>query len=266
MPVHRHEVELNIYRVELSMKYTFEADWDLWVRVPYEIRDQKASVAVPAGATAAQRAAMIANAELHHRDASYEGIADIQALVAHPLRSLLFEDDALVAALGTSLPVGAIEPDVLERADAGRTHLHHQFGTGTFDPLIEVYYGNPLSEFFTLDLFSTAKLPLYENRQDYRAPRQITAGGGLSWKMSESWSVRVGFLALQQGYGHWDGRRDINQGLKSQAWQFGVRWKLSEQTEIHLTIRNTFDQEALKSGADTFDQGPTVILGIKRTF
>ena len=44
VPRHRHHVKLNIFRVDIGLKYQFGSDWILESNIPYETKTQEATI------------------------------------------------------------------------------------------------------------------------------------------------------------------------------------------------------------------------------
>ena len=154
VPAHAHIVSLNFIRSELAFEYTFKTNWSLWLRVPYDIKSQMASVEFVEPATTEQQEAIIRNRDNHHRNETYTGISDFRLLAAHRFNAFLSKKGRLDLAFGTTLPVGKTEEDPIKAGHAGEKHLHIQFGTGTFDPLLELHYTASLSKKMSIAVFT----------------------------------------------------------------------------------------------------------------
>ena len=66
VPLHKHEVSLDFTRLEFEFNYTFQENWDVWVRLPYESKRRSASIELVEPADAAEQEAMRRNQEIHH--------------------------------------------------------------------------------------------------------------------------------------------------------------------------------------------------------
>ena len=66
VPLHRHDVSLDFTRIELEAEYTFKKNWSALLRVPYEIKEQEASIDLVTPATLAEQQAMDRRMNLHH--------------------------------------------------------------------------------------------------------------------------------------------------------------------------------------------------------
>lgn len=259
VPLHRHDVSLDFTRIETEVEYSLRDNWDLWLRVPYEIKERTARIGLAAPASAAEQLAMRRNLDLHHKNNTLTGFSDLKVLGAHRLNNLLRSGDTLDVALGLSLPIGETEEDPFEAGDAGREHEHIQFGTGTFDPLLELYYAAPISESFSLGGFAVGRFPFYENSKSYRGPIEVTAGPTVSYQLTKWLSLHSNFSLFYQNYAYWNGSRDINSGLLGTSGTIGAGVKL-KRVNLNFGVRYPFTQEALSSDGDTFEQGPTILL------
>lgn len=261
VPLHRHAVSLDFVRIEGEIQHTFADRWDVWLRVPYDIKDQSVAIALVEPATPAEREAMDRNSCLHHRDGTYEGVSDPKLLAAHWLPAVFRDDDALEFALGTSIPLGRTEADPFKAGDAGQEHLHIQFGSGTFDPLAEVYYAVPLLSSVVMRVFGGGRFPVYENEKTYRAPVEVATGLSLEQHdLFAQVSLRAAYAFFYQGYGYWDGERDPNSGLVSHSVVLAATADLGAGTSIGLGLRLPFAQRTLSSEGDAFEQGQSLLF------
>ena len=248
VPLYRHEVSLDYARVELELQYALSQAWDVALRVPWERKTQNASIATIDPATADQRADMQRNADLHHRDGTFEGLGDLQFLGRKRFGNLRI-------GAGFTIPTGSTVEDPYLLGDRGIQHLHIQFGTGTFDPLLEASYRRPLGERFTTSAYLATRLPFYENDRTFQAPAEGSGGVSLGHRTTERVSLRVEAGAYAQGYGHWNGLRDENTGLIATSIGAGATVRLRSLT-VSADVRYPLSQRTLDDG-DAFEQGPT---------
>jgi len=47
VPDHEHVVKLDFVRTEVSLEYTFNTNWSTWLRIPYDVKMQGASIIFP---------------------------------------------------------------------------------------------------------------------------------------------------------------------------------------------------------------------------
>ncbi len=266
VPTHRHQVSLDYVRIELGAQYAVNRNWALWFRLPYEIKDQKVNLELVDPATAAEQQAMLRNMNLHHRDGTYAGLSDLMLLAAYRKPDLFVKGDSFKLAFGASLPTGATEEDPFKLGAAGQEHLHIQFGTGTLDPLLELYYNVPISESVSLDTYATGRFPIYENSKTYRGSIEITSGLGIRYKPTEWLSLHSKFSMFYQNFAHWDGSIDENSGLISTLALIGASVRPWERTILSLDIMYPIFQETLLDEGDAFEMGPTFRLGVTRSF
>ena len=266
VPTHRHVVELDFVRYEWVTAYQFSTDWAAWLRMPYDVKDRKASIELVDPATPLEIAAMQRNLEIHHPSKRLEGFSDFSLLFARSAPDVWRAGDRFTAAIGTSLPVGRTEDDPYELGDAGRAHEHIQFGTGTFNPLLELYYVTPLSKRFELSANLLGKFPLYENDKGYQGSLEASASASLALALTERFSLRAGWSSYYQGYSHWKGERDVNSGLLSHGVVGGASYTISEALKLSLGARLPVSQRTLASSGDAFEQGNIVQFGVSYSF
>lgn len=257
VPLHEHVVSMDAWRTVLDFEYLAAEDLAFRLKLPFELRDRTAAVHPVAPASGAEVAAMQRALDLHHPDGALEGIRDFELTAATHWRGAFREDDRLELAYGVSLPFGATEESPYRRDSLGNlvAHEHVQFGTGTFDPLLQLTWTAALGDAWSTSLYGAARFPLYENRKDYRAPREVTAAWGLGRALGGRWHLRGAVTALWSGKAEWSGAPDVNTGWL--AWYAGGGaeyrgdgWALSLQVLLPVA------QDTLGSGSETFDLGP----------
>lgn len=150
--------------------------------------------------------------------------------------------------------------------DAGLPHEHIQFGTGTFDPLLELYYFTPISDRVRASVNALAKLPLYENGKGYQGPVEVSSGLSLTVAPTERFSLRVGWSFYYQNAARWNGERDINSGLISHGAVGGLSYKVSDSAYLSFDLRVPVSQKTLSDDGDTFEQGTVAQLGLSYSF
>ena len=266
MPTHRHAVELDFVRYELVAAYSFAEAWDAWLRIPYDVKERSASVELVDPATPTEVAAMQRNLDLHHPSETLEGFSDFSLLVARKEQGVLRHGDILAVAVGSSIPVGRTEEDPYALGDAGLPHEHIQFGTGTFDPLLEIYYFTPISERLSVSANALGKFPLYENDKGYQGPAEVSSGVTLALTPTDRLSLRAGWSFYYQGYAHWNGDRDINSGLISNGVVGGASYKVTDGMYLSLDVRIPVSQQTLSDDGDTFEQGTVAQFGLSYSF
>lgn len=219
------------------------------MRVPWEEKRQHASIRFIDPASAAEREAIVRGQDVHHRNATFRGIADMTLLARHRIRNLTLGG-------GFSIPTGRTVENPYLLGQRGIEHVHIQFGSGTFDPIVEASYVAPIREALFAGLFAHARVPLYENSRGFRAPPEISGGANVSHRVSDRLRVRAEVGVYRQGYGEWDGLRDENTGLLSTHASIGATYR-----SAGIDVRIPLSQRTLNEG-DAFEQGPTVILSI----
>ncbi len=262
VPPHRHRVSLDFLRFQLDMKYRPAVDWNIALSLPYDIKNQDAFVDEIAPVTLEERSAILRNQKIHHRNEVYRGFADAQLLVSRRFTNLLRDADRLLASIGASIPAGATEADPFKLGAAGQKHLHIQFGTGTFDPLMALRYETPLSGKLSLNASVHGQFPLYENGKTYRGPMDVTETAGIRYQVGDWLALHASHLGLFQSYAYWDGIRDINSGLIFNALQFGVAPGPRFGFPVQLNLMFPIQHRVLSEEGDAFDVGPTLSMRV----
>ena len=278
VPLHRHYVTLNIFRVDVGLKYQLNSQWRLEANVPYETKVQEASIeAVGTDISDIERAAILRNRDNHHRNETYTGPTDSDVLLGYRATRILTDSDSLIGRIGTTIPLGKTEEDPWELGDAGLKHLHIQFGTGTFNPVADLHYSLPLYKGFGASASVNGKFPLYENSKTYRGSRAITYTAGLNYRFSDWLSFQMGYLGSYQTYAYWDGEPDINTGLRFSMLSFNASVITSYNLPLSIALMLPLNQETFYDDtnvldgdgyeeADAFEFGPLVSLTISYAF
>lgn len=263
VPLHEHAVEMDVWRTVLDLEYLAAEDLGLRLRMPYEVRDRRAAVRELAPASDAERAAMQRGLDLHHPDGTLSGLRDFELTAASWWRSALREGDRLEVAYGLALPVGATEHDPYRRDAGGNLlpHEHVQFGSGTFDPLLQLGWSAPLAEHWQAGWHGAARFPLYENRKEHRAPREIALSGSLGRALGSRWRL-LGIAAAQwSGRAEWDGAPDPNTGWFAWYAGAGLEYRRGGWAAA-LHVLAPLGQRTLGGGRETYDPGPVVTLAL----
>jgi hypothetical protein len=263
--LHAHEVTLDLTRYELGLTRSFNENWDAFVRIPYFIKDQRATVVFPHGGSPEEREAAIRNGFAHHRTDVYEGFSDIELGAGWKKRGLLGDGSIFRFSLGVAIPTGATEPDPLVAGDLGLVHNHVQFGNGTFDPILDVYYGRPLNEKWAVSLYGKGRFPLYKNDHGYRGSIEGTFIPRISFLPNKRLSLSAGLAANYYDYTQWSGRRDPNSGQFSLNASLSAGYKFNEHLTGSLSVLLPLYTESF-SGEDALDPAPTFALSAAWTF
>lgn len=260
MPLYRHEVSLDYARLELGLQYTIAPGWDVIGRVPWEIKDQRAEVAMIDAATPEQHAAMQRNIDLHHRSVTLRGISDLMVLGRRRWSSAWREGDALTISAGATVPTGRTVENPYRLGDQGVQHLHIQFGTGSVDPLLEASYQAPVAGRFSAGAYLAGRLPFYENTRTFQAPPEATLGVHVAHRTTDRLQLRLEGGLYAQGYGYWNGLRDENTGLTATSVTAGTTYQL-RAFSLSTDVRYPLSQTTLTEG-DAFKQGPTFVVSV----
>jgi hypothetical protein len=260
VPLYRHEVSLDYMRIELGLQYTLADGWDLIGRIPYEQKRQAAGITTIDPATGAERELMQRNIDLHHRSVTLRGIGDLMLLGRRRWSAVWREGDALSVSAGATIPTGRTVENPYHLGEQGIQHLHIQFGTGTFDPLLETSYSTPLAGGLSAGAYLAGRFPFYENERTFRAPPDATLGMHIAHRPNDRLQLRLEGAVYAQGYGRWGGEQDENTGLVATSITGGATWQL-RTISISADVRYPLSQRTLTEG-DGFTQGPTFVVSV----
>ena len=255
VPEHRHHVNLNIFRIDLGLKYHLTSQWVLEANLPYETKTQEAKLEEIEPVTPAEWDAIVKSRDNHHRSETYIGPTDADISLGYHTQGLLRENDFLMGRIGTTIPLGKTEEDPWKLGDAGLEHLHIQFGTGTFNPIADLSYSLPVYGELRASASVRAKLPFYENSRTYRGSREITYTAGLGYRLNDWISLQASYLGSYQSYAYWAGERDINTGLRFSMASFGVSMTKPYNIPLVLAVMLPLQQETLYDDTAAFRDG-----------
>ena len=273
IPEHRHHVTLNIFRVDVGLKYHLNSQWMLEANIPYETKTQEAiieefseSPLTPSELKAAER-----NRNIHHRNETYIGTTDSDVLLGYRTQGVLAENDFLLARIGTTIPFGKTEENPWILGDKGLKHLHIQFGTGTFNPITDLHYSLAIYKGLGVNASVRGKFPFYENSKTYRGSRELTYTAGLNYRLNNWFSFQSGYLGSYKSFAYWAGDVDKNTGLLFGMASFGASIRTPYNVPLSLTVMLPLHQKtlyddsaALRDGKyqerDAFEFGPLVSL------
>lgn len=146
---------------------------------------------------------------IHHRNETLSGIADPWLLGRGTWEVAQL---TLTAKGGVSIPLGNTVADPFELGDAGKSHQHIQFGTGTFSPILGVDVSKKIGRYL-LGAYGQTQLSFYENGHGYQAGNRYI--GGLSAETEfEKLRVGLGTDLLHEEPERWSGviKQDGNVG------------------------------------------------------
>jgi len=268
VPSHYHDVSLDIFRVVFQVDYTFEEPWAIRTRVPIEQRSRMANIVdIDPSATAEEIEAMERNLAIHHPPEILSGFGDVELLLSWHAHDFGMEGGSLAIAAGSTLPTGRTEDDPYALGEVGERHEHIQFGTGTFDPLIEFNYGRPIGDDGVLSLFGQGRFPITESSKGFRGSNLIQGGLGYIKGLGEfgPWDDVNGVLGIfyqNQGRAEWNGVIDRNTGFQSYSLQLGLSWWDESMTSWNLSLVLPLKMETPDESLDTYDPGPLINLAI----
>ena len=261
-PVHRHVVEMDFTRIQAQLDYRLTEPWGITFRLPYDIKDRSASIELIDPATALEQEQMQDLLDLHHTNEVLTGFGDASLLATWHAHDLAKEGDLFSLALGTSIPIGQTEHDPYEAGSAAEAHEHVQFGTGTFDPLLETYYTRSL-ESWNLSLFAIARLPVYESSKDYRGSRTTTLGLNAMRPIGGTYAASAALIYQREGFAHWaESGRDVNTGFSATSLKLGVSRSTAPGSRWSLGLILPIETDPLDPSGEAFVPGPLLELSL----
>ncbi len=255
VPQHRHHVILNIYRVDVALKYLLGSNLILEANLPYESKVQEATIEKIEGVeyTQEQWDAIEENGYIHHRNDTYTGLTDSEFFLGYFNVGIFTDDDYFMGRIGTSIPFGNTEEDPWKLGEKAEEHLHIQFGTGTFNPIVDLHYSLPVYKGLATHTSLRAKLPFYENSKTYRGSNELTYSGGLNFRLNKWFTFRAGYLGIYQSFAHWDGEIDKNTGLLFGMASLGTSITTPFNVPLSISLLLPLHQKTLYDDTDALD-------------
>ena len=200
--------------------------------------------------------------DLHHTEAVLTGFSDASLLATWHAHDFVEEGDLFSLAMGTSIPIGRTEHDPYEAGSEAEAHEHVQFGTGTFDPLIEAYYTHSVED-WNLSLFAIARLPVYESSKDYRGSRTTTLGLNAMRPIGGTYAASAALIYQREGFAHWaESGRDVNTGFSATSLKLGVSRSTSPGSRWSLGLILPIETDPLDPSGEAFVPGPLLELSL----
>ena len=265
-PLHRHHVALSTYRIDVGIQYLLSDRWTLQANIPYAVRDQDASIEWIDPVSPEDKEAILRSRDIHHRDETYTGLADLDFFVGYKLHGLFKTDDLLFMRLGTTIPTGRTEENPWKLGDAGIEHLHIQFGTGTFNPIANLQYNLPLYRGLNITASARGTFPFYENNKTYQGSTELTYTAGFTYRLVDWLSINGNCLGFYQTSASWAGERDINTGLRYSMAALGMSLSAFNGIFVSANVMFPLTQETLYDGSDAIEFGNLVSLTTTYSF
>ena len=265
-PLHRHHVALSTYRIDVGLQYLLSDQWTLQANIPYAVRNQDASIEWIDPVSPEDKQAILRSRDIHHRNETYTGLADLDMFLGYKLHGLFRTDDLLFARLGTTIPTGRTEENPWTLGDAGIEHLHIQFGTGTFNPIANLQYNLPLYRGMSVTASARGMFPFYENSKTYRGSTELTYTAGFTYRLADWLSFNGNYLGFYQTPASWAGERDINTGLRYSMAALGMSLSALNGIFVSVNVMFPLTQETLYDGGDAIEFGNLVSLATTYSF
>lgn len=257
LPLHEHEVRLDMARFELNLQSVFHDSWAIRVFLPYEQKDQSVAANRVDFMDEVQWAAAARGSQVHHRTEKQDGFTDGALRWIYSRSNLFTFGDQLVLSPGLSLPFG----DTAEKpeAETGR-HFLLQFGSGTYDPVLDLSYYVKISPKYELAFSGAYRRSLDTNDKGYRAGSESSLRLGLS-RHFQKLRLTGALFGLRTGFATWSGQPNYNTGIESLDGSLGANFKPPRNGNLNLTLSLLIDRRNRSSLGESFDRGPTVYLG-----
>jgi len=266
VPTHRHNVKMDLKRASVSLLKSINNEWDIGFMLPYYWKSQEASISFLEPANSLQQEYAERAAYIHHRSENYNGIGDIELFAGHKRKDLIKSGSILRLGFGLALPTGKTEADPWELGELGKKHLHIQFGNGTLDPIVNLYYGFPLSKKTALAIYAKTRVPFYHNDKGYRGAVELTASPMINWSISEKVSASAGIALERFGHADWKNNgTDPNSGLLHASVSLNLSYAVTEQLDISLGITKPFHQKFFGDG-ENFEIAPGFSFSVRKSF
>jgi hypothetical protein len=246
-----HDQHLLISELDLSVARGLRPGLGLSVTLPFRIVRDRIKFE-----DLARQPYVPPNPDTHHRNETLNHIADGQ------LEMLLTRKPGpwtVSAGLGTSVPVGKTEPNPFELGRLGLPHQHIQFGTGTWDPILNLLAARSMGA-WGFNASSSARFSFYENGYGYQPGNRFSVAVSGTHGVGGAWTGSGGMSVNREQAERWSGRIEeegnlgrtdllVQAGLThaSPAGSFGVAvqvpivsWVTGEQAKFPAFVSLTW--------------------------
>ena len=268
VPGHVHDVTLDLFRVVMQFDYTFDEPWAIRARLPLESRTRTSSISqIDPSATPEQIEAMERNLQIHHPSEMLTGFGDMEVLLGWHAHDFGVEMGSLAIAVGSTLPIGKTEDNPYDLGDDGEAHEHIHFGSGTFDPILELFYSRPVGEDSIFSIYGQGRFPNAVSGKGFKGSQLIQGGFGIVSPLGEvgPWENLNGLLGVfvqDMGPAYWDGLEDPNTGFQNVSLQLGVSWRDESMKSWNLSLVLPLSVDSTSGPEETYDPGPVINLSI----
>lgn len=180
VPEHRHLQDIGWVRLDPTLSVGLGRGWQVAGELPVDLRAVRVDYVTLDGAPFDPP-----YDDIHHRDETLFGVVDGQVRLSRYQRA---GGATLGLGLGTTVPLGRTEEDPYALGEAGKTHQHLQFGTGTFVPLARAEGWIGHRRWGALAQLEGA-WSLYANGKGYRAPSRASLTAGPTWRATPALTV-----------------------------------------------------------------------------
>lgn len=247
VPEYQHRLEVEVFQFKPEVSIPFSEETSIEIGLPLRRISRVAFIDAPAGTSQSDQENMQRHVDLHHPTENLEGIGDL-SLWMRP------RDSEHHWAWGLTLPTGGTEEDPYELGKQNLAHEHVQFGTGTVVPRLQFFRG--ADDWVSL---GTLSLPFYSNHHGFTAPPELSLYSARRGPLAGNWTWSAGLSARLQGFGDWNGTRDINTGYGALVADGGLIWNGSAG-RLFLGVTMPLAQELWEETGDTFELGPSLAV------
>jgi hypothetical protein len=241
---YRHQVDVNVFNLTPQMIYPLTETLNLEIGIPLRRIVRTASIVADADTSEDAREEMQRNVDIHHASKTLNGVGDL-SLWLRP------RQPGNPWTWGMTLPIGSTQEDPYVLGLNDDAHEHIQFGTGTVVPRLQYLH---LAEDWIA--MTTLSAPFYANSHGFRAPPELGFYAARRGSLVADWVWSFGVSARLQGYGDWNGTRDVNTGYGALVADGGLTWTGSAGRFI-FGVTYPLAQELWDESGDAFELGPT---------
>ena len=171
---------------------------------------------------------------IHHRNERLVGLADvlIEGLYVHRWKGEGVQN-WLNLKLGIDVPTGNIEPDPYVLGANGESHQHVFFGSGTFDPSLDVSWGGQTTTYIW-SVSARADKALYENKYGYEKGLNVETALAGGYRPNAQWLFMGSAELFHDAPSKWSGRPARNSG--STGVSIGTQISYAFDTDRRLSF------------------------------
>lgn len=250
-----HVLDFELYSATLRLGAGLTERWNLEVELPLRETSIRARFDDSSGNEIPDFAS------IHHRTETISGVGDASLWIRTRLPSRGGWRFDLRG--GVTVPTGDTEEDPFALGEAGKSHQHIFFGSGTWNPQLALGAARRLGN-WGVSGWLRARVPMGRSSEGFQAGETATLGAQFGRKLGESrWSALLSAQVAHEEPSSWANQDARNSGRTDALLGAGLSWNSGAGWALQSTL---IVPENLSAKGGQIDPAPVLSLGIARIF